>query len=168
MIALFCGLGVLLGGGFFVASRVLPSMAFRAEGEKLTARTPIGDLRVEKVNEVGPGLPIYPNASLVLPGHDTLAPAPKTSLAEVQTTTYHTNDIREIVDSWYVEHLGPEFVRRDAGNSVFSDAIRGAHISDDNIAFVAERGDQVRIVALTPDPIGTKITLLRFSKRNSP
>lgn len=164
MIALFCGLGILLGGGIFTASRVLRSMQFRAMGEKLTVHTPAADLRVEKTNEVGPGLPIYPHASLVLPGENVGTATPGGNQAEVQAVTYHTNDIRDIVESWYLGHLGAEFVRHDAGDKVFPEAFREARISDDYITFVGERSEQVRIAAMAPDSTGTKITLVRFTK----
>jgi hypothetical protein len=42
---------------------------------------------------------------------------------------------------------------------------RDAHISDEDIAFIGERGNQVRVVALSQDDAGTKITLLRSSTK---
>jgi hypothetical protein len=39
-----------------------------------------------------------------------------------------------------------------------------SHISDDDITFVGERGDQVRVVSLATEDMGTKITFLRSSK----
>ena len=164
-IALFCGLGVLLGVGIFMAPRVLRSLELGAAGGKITARTSVSDFRVEKASESGPGLPVYPRASLVLPWENARAATLKNNPADVQTVTYHTNDIREIVDSWYLAHLSPEFVRHDAGDEVFPDVFREARISDQDITFVGERGDQVRIAAIVADSTGTQITLVRFTKR---
>ncbi len=65
------------------------------------------------------------------------------------------------VANWYLEHLSPEFVRQDSGPKKLPEALRDAHISDDDIAFVGERGDQIRVVELALDEMGTKITLLR-------
>ena len=68
MAAMFCGFGILIGGGLLMTSRVIHALQLRSEGDKSIVRTPLGDYRVEKAKEVGPGLPVYPQASLVLPG----------------------------------------------------------------------------------------------------
>jgi hypothetical protein len=47
------------------------------------------------------------------------------------------------------------------------EAFRNSHISDDDVAFVGERGDQVRVVSLATDDMGTKIILLRSAKSPS-
>ena len=116
---------------------------------------------LEKAKEVGPGLPVYPAATLVLAG-SAAAHLPLTDdQPQVLSSTYHTNTSREYVATWYLEHLSPEFARQDSGPKKLPEALRNAHISDDDIAFVGERGDQIRVVELALDEIGTKITLLR-------
>ena len=67
MIGLFTGIGVLLAGGLFVASRVVRSMGLSAASAKDTVRTPGGSFRMEKETQVGPGLPVYPRSSLIVP-----------------------------------------------------------------------------------------------------
>jgi hypothetical protein len=168
MAAMFCGFGILLGGGLLMASRVIHSLQLRAEGDKTTIRTPLGDFRVEKSKEIGPGLPVYPQSSLVLPGG--LAPhiPANDSQPQVLTSTYHTNSSREYVLNWYLEHLSPEFVRQDAGPKNLPDVFRDSHISDDDITFVGERGDQVRLVSLSAEDQGTKIILLRSYRPSTP
>jgi hypothetical protein len=160
MLAMTCGFCVLLGGGLLMASRVIGALGLRAGSDKTTVRTPLGEFRVEKAGEVGPGLPVYPAATLVLPGAavHTLSSDDR---PQVIASTYHTNSSREYVATWYVEHLSPEFVRQDTGPKKLPEAVRDSRISDDDIAFVGERGEQVRIVALSIDDMGTKITLLR-------
>jgi hypothetical protein len=163
MAAMFCGFGILLGGGLLMASRVIHSLQIRAEGDKTTVRTPLGDFRVEKAAEVGPGLPVYPQSSLVMPGgqaHTLL----NDNQPQVLSSTYHTNSSREYVVNWYVEHLSPEFVRQDAGPKNLPEVFHNSHISDDDITFVGERGDQFRVVSLTAEDMGTKIVLLRSAK----
>jgi hypothetical protein len=166
MAAMFCGFGILLGGGLLMASRVIHSLQLRAEGDKTTVRTPLGDFRVEKAAEVGPGLPVYPQSSLVMPGGQA-----RTLLndnhPQVLTSTYHTNSSREYVINWYVEHLSPEFVRQDAGPKNLPEVFHDSHISDDDITFVGERGDQFRAVSLSAEDMGTKIVLLRSAKPSS-
>jgi hypothetical protein len=160
MIAMTCGFCVLLGGGLLMASRVIGALGLRAGSDNTTVRTPLGEYRVEKAKEVGPGLPVYPAANLVLPGAAAHLPL-NDDQPQVLTSTYHTNSSREYVANWYVEHLSPEFTRQDSGPKKLPEAFRDSHISDDDIAFVGERGEQVRVVALTTDDMGTKITLLR-------
>jgi hypothetical protein len=164
MIAMTIGFCVLLGGGLLMASRVINALGLRAGSDKTTVRTPLGEFRVEKAKEVGPGLPVYPAATLVLPGSAAAAAAHlplNDDQPQVIASTYHTNSSREFVANWYLEHLSPEFARQDSGPKKLPEAFRNSHIADDDIAFVGERGDQVRLVALALDDMGTKITLLR-------
>lgn len=163
MIALFAGLGLLLAGGLFVASRVVRSMGLTAARAKDTVRTPGGTFRLEKETEVGPGLPVYPRSSLVVPDEDAAAAAVKQAQNGIETSTYHTTDLRDYVDNWYTEHLSPEFTRHNPGDKP-APAISGdAPISDRDIVFLAERDQMVRIVALSADSGGTKISLIRYS-----
>jgi hypothetical protein len=105
-------------------------------------------------------LPVYPASTLVLPGAAAHLSAGD-DRPQVISSTYHTNSSREYVANWYVEHLSPEFARQDAGPKKLPEAFRDSRISDDDVAFVGERGEQVRVVALAIDEMGTKITLLR-------
>jgi hypothetical protein len=164
MIGLFTGLAVLLAGGLFLASRVVRSMGLSAASAKDTVRTPGGSFRMEKETEVGPGLPVYPRSSLVVPDDDAAAAAIKQAQNGIQTSTYHTTDTRDFVDEWYSKHLSPEFTRRDAGDKPVPAIFSDARVSESDLAFVAEREQMVRIVALSLDSGGTKISLIRFSK----
>jgi hypothetical protein len=164
MIGLFTGLAVLLAGGLFLASRVVRSMGLSAASAKDTVRTPGGSFRLEKETEVGPGLPVYPRSSLVVPDDDAAAAAIKQAQNGIQTSTYHTTDTRDFVDEWYSKHLSPEFTRRDAGDKPAPAIFNDARVSESDLAFVAEREQMVRIVALSLDSGGTKISLIRFSK----
>src|SRR3979490_2774654 len=169
MIAMTCGFSVLLGGGLLMASRVINALGLRAGSDKTTVRTPLGEFRVEKAKEVGPGLPVYPAASLVLPGAAAAHLPIDDDQPPVIASTYHTNSSREFVTNWYLEHLSPEFARQDSGPKKLPEAFRNSHISDDDIAFVGERGEQVRLVALANDDMGTRIPLLRsYTKPAAP
>ena len=162
MIGLFAGLAVLLGSALFFASRAVRSMGLSAASAKDTMRTPGGGFRLEKETEVGPGLPLYPRSALVVPDDDTAATSIKEAQNGIETSIYHTTDTRDFVDSWYAKHLSPEFTRRDAGEKPA--ILSGTRVSDSDIAFVAEREQMVRIVALSLDSGGTKISFIRFSK----
>jgi hypothetical protein len=168
MIALFFGLATLLGAGLFVASRAVRSMGLSAASAKDTIRTPGGSFRLEKETEVGPGLPIYPRSSLIVPDDDAAAEAIKQARNGIETSAYHTSDTRDFVDSWYAKHLSPEFMRHDAGEKPVPAVFNDARVSDSDITFVAERDQKVRIVALSLDSGGTKISLIRFNDSSSP
>jgi len=167
MIGLFAGLAVLLGSALFFASRAVRSMGLSAASAKDTMRTPGGSFRLEKETEVGPGLPLYPRSALVVPEDDTAATSIKEAQNGIETSIYHTTDTRDFVDSWYAKHLSPEFTRRDASEKPVPAILNGTRVSDNDIAFVAEREQMVRIVALSLDSGGTKISFIRFS-RTSP
>jgi hypothetical protein len=164
MIALFTGLGVLLAGGLFVASKAVRSMGLSAASARDTVRAAGGNFRLEKETEIGPGLPLYPRSSLIVPDDETALTAIKQAQNGFNTSTYHTTDSRDLVDSWYLNHLSPEFTRHDAGEKPAPEIFADAGISSDDIAFMAQREQMVRIVALSLDSGGTKISLIRFAK----
>jgi hypothetical protein len=163
-LALSCGLALLLGGGIFMASRLGHALQFRAAGNESTIHTADGDWRVERPNEVGPGLPVYPDAGLVLPGGGS-APAPRNNHPDMYTATYYSTDPSEFVGNWYLKHLGPEFARANSADPELQPILRYASIGDNDVTFVGERGDQISVVAIATDANGTKITLVRSAKR---
>ena len=109
-------------------------------------------------------MPVYPRSSLVVPDDDASAAAIKQAQNGVETSTYHTNDTRDFVDSWYSKRLSADFTRRDAGDKPVPAIFSNMPVSDNDITFVAEREQMIRIVALSLDSGGTKISLIRFSK----
>jgi hypothetical protein len=111
-------------------------------------------------------LPVYPDAGLVLPGGNSPA-VPKNKQSDVYAATYYSSDPSEFVVTWYTKHLGPEFTRATSADQEIPAILRDASIADNDITFVGERGDQIRIVAIATDANGTKITLLRSTKRTA-
>lgn len=164
MAALFIGLGALLGAGLFVASRAIHSLGLSAAGAQDGVRTPGGTFRVQKQADVGPGMPLYPRASLLVPDDQAAAAAAKEAQGGIETSAYHTSDAHDSVESWYSQHLSPEFARHEAGDKSEPAIYSSMHISDKDVAFVAQREQMVRVVALSPDSGGTKISLIRYSK----
>lgn len=162
MIALFCGLAVLLGCGLFVASRAVRSMGLSAASSMGAIKTPNGGFRVQKETQVGPSLPVYPRAALVVPDDDAAKIAIQQAHDGIETSTYHTSDEREYVDTWYKEHLSPEFTRHEQGEQPVPEILTLAKVAGSDIAFAAQRERMVRVVVLTPDAGGTKISLVRF------
>ena len=167
MAAMFCGFAILLSAGLLMTSRVIHALQLRSEGDKTIVRSPLGDYRVEKAQEVGPGLPVYPQSSLVLPGGAPAHLPAKANQPQVVTSTYHTNSSREYVANWYLGHLSPEFVRQDPGPKNLPEVFQESPVTESDVIFVGERGDQVRLVCLTTDDMGTTISLLRSAKQPS-
>lgn len=167
MIAVFAGLAGLLGAALFVASRTFRSMGLSAASAQAGIRTPTGTLRVEQQGEVGPGLPIYPRSSLIVPDDRAAVAAGRQAQSGIETSTYHTSDTRDFVDSWYAKHLSSEFTRHEPGDTSASAVYTNLYAPDKDIAFVAERENMARIVALSLDSGGTKILLIRLSKQSS-
>lgn len=167
MVALFTGLAVLLGTGLFVASRAVRSMGLSAATASDTIRTPGGTFRLQKEGQVGPGLPVYPRASLIVPDDDTAAAAINQAKKGIEVSAYHSADERDYVDSWYAKHLSPEFTRHNAGEKLEGAVYRDAHVGDGDILFVAEREQLVRVIALAAESNGTKISLIRYDKSPS-
>lgn len=164
MIAFFAGVAVLLGGGMFLASRVSKMAGMSAAINKDTRRSPGGTFRLEKESAIGAGLPLYPRASLVVPGENEAAEAMENAKKGIEEANYHSTDTRDSVDGWYIKHLSAEFKRRDAGEKPLPEIFNNVRVSDSDIAFVAERGQRISIVALSLDAAGTKIALIRFDK----
>jgi hypothetical protein len=165
MVSMTCGFCILLGGGLLMTSRVIKALSLRASSDRSTVHTPLGEFRLEQAKAVGPGLPVYPAAALVLPGSAAAHLSLNDDQPQVIASTYHTNSSREYVAIWYLEHLSPEFARQDSGPKKLPEVFRDSHISDDDIAFLGERGDQVRVVSLSTEDTGTRITLLRSSTK---
>ena len=153
----------LVAAGLFTAARLVRSMQFSSATDKRTIRTPIGDFRLQKAGQAGPGLPLYPGATLVLPSGKVIT-ALSSDQQQTLTTTYHSNDPQSSVITWYAEHLDSEFVRSQADHTPFAAVFHQLQIEPNAIAFLAQRGDQHRVVALQQDPTGITIILVRRDK----
>jgi hypothetical protein len=167
MIAVLLGLGTLLIGGLFLANKMVKSVGLTAATSRDTIHTPAGSFRLERQNEVGPSMPVYPSAALVLPGENAAALALQERQEGISSVTYQTHDTRDSVDLWYANHLSAEFSRHDSGEKPLPEVFHDARVADTDIAFVAERGKQVRIIALSLDATGTSISLVSFDKKSA-
>jgi hypothetical protein len=160
-VALFAGFGVLLGGGLFMASHLVRSLGLAAATGKNTLRTPAGGFRMEREDQVGPGLPVYPHSSLELPANDSTGKELQDAKEGVATVTYRSTDDRGLVEDWYSQHLSTEFTRHASTEQPFSVPFQDVHVADGDIAFLAARGNNIRVITLSADASGTKIYLVR-------
>ncbi len=165
MVALLGGFALLVGGALFLAQRVLKTMSVKQHrGNEATLQTPLGELRVEHSTSHGPGLPVYPQAALVMPGDNVHFELPADRHYQIRAAKYHTSDSREAVDAWYQSHLGPEFERQGPGEKHVSVAVEQYKLSSEDVVFVAGQADEARIISLADENSGTGITLVRIGR----
>jgi hypothetical protein len=164
MVGFFFGTVALLGVGFLLVNRVINTVGLSASGNANTVRTSSGSYTLEKLDQIGPALPVYPRGTLELPAVSDTPAALKQAQAGITVSTYHTTDARDFVESWYGQHLNPEFKVRDTESKTATEILRAASVSEKDKAFIAERGSRTRVVVLSEDEGGTKILLIRADK----
>ena len=69
------------------------------------------------------------------------------------------------MDAWYRERLGSDFERDGPGSKHGKLDERGVDVGTDGIAYVSEKGDLVRFVAIKKKGGGIQIGLGRIGKR---
>lgn len=161
--ALFAGMAVLLVGGLFLATRVVKSLGIRNSLGAGSVQTKRGTYRLEREREVGPPVPMYPHASLIVPGDDAAEQSVKDNENGIARVTYQSEDSRDFIDKWYQERLPQVFERHDAETPRTKDMIT-AGVSDKDIAFEATKGAHTRILTLTENTSGTQITVIRIDR----
>jgi len=164
MVGFFFGTAALLGVGFLLVNRVVHSVGLSAAGNANTVRTSIGSYRLEKPDQIGPTLPVYPRATLELPAVSDTAAAIKEAQVGMTVSTYQAPDARDFVESWYSQHLSPEFKARETEDKSIADILKAANVSEKDKVYVAERSSRTRLVVLSQDEGGTKILLIRVDK----
>jgi len=164
-LGLFGAMGVLLGGSFFLAGRVMRSAGLVSSNDGKTMHTPLGSLRIEREKQIGPILQVFPNGSLIIPDqHEALKEAQE-ARAGITRTVYQADDVdTDFVDRWYQDHLSAEFKRRGPGESLMPEIFKQLNIVDSTVAFVADRNGLTRVVTLIPNERGVQISLIRFDQ----
>ena len=162
----------IVGGGFVVlvlGSLLLASVFIRhvhvsGAGKQVEIETPAGALRLNGDQLHATGLPVYPGAKrgesegsggveLSAPGGAGLG---------IAAEKYKTPADLDEVSSWYAQKLGPDYQREDRG----SGTRHREHVSSDaDIAYTYEKGDNVRVVALTKKSDGVEIELVRIGTK---
>ncbi|HUI75423.1 MAG TPA: hypothetical protein VLX32_10775 [Candidatus Acidoferrum sp.] len=162
--ALFAGMAVLLVGGLFLAGRVVRSYGIRASLGSTTVQTKQGTYRLEREREVGPAVPMYPHASLVVPDDDAAVQAAKDAENGIARVTYESDDSRDFIDKWYQDHLPQGFERHDA-ETPRTEILMAAGVQDSDIAFGATKNGHTRVVVLSEMTGGTtKISIVRIER----
>ncbi len=166
-IGLFVAMGVLLGGAFFLGGRAMRSAGLVSANDGKTAHTPKGSLRIERENQLGPMMPVYPGGTLIIPDqHEALKEAQE-ARSGITRTIYQADDDPDLVDHWYQDHLPSEFKRRGPGESLMPETFKQLNVADSTVAFIADRKGLTRVVTLVPDSRGVQISLIRFDQPGS-
>jgi hypothetical protein len=163
-LGLFGSMGVLLGGSFFLAGRVMRSAGLVSSNDGKTMHTPLGSLRIEREKQIGPILPVYPNGTLVIPDQHEAIKEAQEARSGITRTSYQADNDPDLVDHWYQDHLSSEFKRRGPGESVMPDIFRQLNIVESTVAFIADRNGLTRVVTLVPNARGVQISLIRFDQ----
>jgi len=171
---LWCVLGLLgaavfvLGlAGLLVARFLLQDVQVYQTGAQVEIRTPVGELKVSKDATPRPGLPVYPGATLLEPAATVELAPHEDEAVEITAARYRTSDSLDKVDAWYREQLGPEFQREGAGVMVRKKDLFGVEVKSDDIAFVSEKNDLLRIVVLQKKVTTVEIALVRIGKQEA-
>jgi hypothetical protein len=156
------GFVVLVLGGLLIASMFIRHVHVNQSGKQVEIETPAGSLRVNGDQVHPTGLPVYPGAQ---PDKSEGATVELSAISGaglgLATEKYVTSDDLDEVSEWYQQQLGPSYKREEHGSTTHRQ-----HVSSDaDVAYVYEKGDNTRLVALTKKPDGVEIELLRIGKK---
>jgi hypothetical protein len=167
VLGLFLAGVVILGlGGLLIATYVLKDVVqVRETAGQVEVQTPAGSIKVDKTAPPDPGLPVYPGATTAESGAtvEITAPDEEDSL-HVTAARYRTTDPIEKVDEWYQEKLGSEFTREGPGVARRKRDILGISVKSSDTAYISEKDDTLRVVALERKGLYTEIALARIGK----
>ena len=156
---------LILGlGALFVTRFLAQRIAISRAGEAVEINTPVGSVKATKDETADPGLPIYPGAKLAQAGGSVELSSPDEEAVNLTSVHYRTIDPIEKVDAWYREQLSPDFKREGPGVMNKKKNINGIIVKSNDIAFISEKDDLVRVVALQKVLNGVEIALLRVGK----
>lgn len=167
-------LGIVVGGivimivfGLALAGMFLHRVHVNASEKNVDIQTPVGELKVNTDSAHSTGLPVYPGAA---PSDD------KDKNAQIELNSgdsgvglavenYTTGDSLGEVTRWYQKHLSASFQRENPQKLKNDPDDPLDHKAD--VAFVDDRADVARVVALTKRADGVRISLVRVGKRET-
>jgi hypothetical protein len=164
------GIVVLILLGLSLAGMILRRVNISNSGNRVAIETPAGSIHVNK-SAHATGLPVYPGATaLEENGNASVEIGTDEAHLGIAAETYRCMDRLDQVQAWYEKRLGSDFhieASRDAHHAKGNRSREGARSTDHDVAFVDDRGDGARIVALDRAGSGTKITLLIVGERRA-
>lgn len=156
---------VILGvGGMIVAGYLSRSIQVTQRGHEVEITTPAGGLKMSRNAAADTGLPVYPGALVNEPGGTVELMGADGEAVGVTAAKYRTPDPLEKVDTWYQEQLGKDFSREGIGITLKKKDIFGIEVRSDDIAFISDKDDMLRVVALRKRGLQTEIAMARIGK----
>ncbi|MGB0034042.1 MAG: hypothetical protein WBP79_01040 [Candidatus Acidiferrales bacterium] len=172
--ALWWILGIVAGGivvlvflGLLLAGVMIRHINVSESGNKVAIETPVGAIKVNTGDAHTTGLPVYPGATAKDDQNTNVEISAADAAVGIATEEYQSKDSIDKVQEWYRKRLGPDF-RLESSNDKSNDSWKiTTHAGEHDIAFVNDRGDGARVVALEKSFAGTKIKLVRVGKRET-
>jgi hypothetical protein len=167
-------LGIVVGGivimivfGLALAGMFLRRVHVNGSDKNVDIQTPVGELKVNTDSAHSTGLPVYPGA-VHSDDQDKSAQIELNSGDSgvgLAVENYTTRDSLGQVLAWYQTHLSASFKRENPQELKNDHEGNVDHKAD--VAFVDDRGDGARVVALTKRGDGVSISLVRVGKRET-
>lgn len=159
---------LVIVAGLLVVSALVHKVRVNARDNKVEIETPVGSLKVNQDSEHATGLPVYPGATPEKSQGANFEVSANGKSAGLSIEKYTSDDPRETVQAWYASKLGPDFkMQVSTPGDHNSDQIPGVPLKMEtsDVAFVNDRGDGAKVVALGRRGEGTEITLVRVGKK---
>jgi len=153
--------------GLLIANLFVKEVHVREGAPQVEIQTPAGQVTLGSVPAESLGLPVYPGATRAESGGGVELTTPQDEKVGVVGVKYSTADALEKVDTWYREHLGPEFQREGPGTKRIAIHAHGVTIGSEDTAFISDRDDLVRVVGLKKRRGGVEIEMVRVGKRET-
>lgn len=161
------GIIVMFLFGVTLAGLFIHHLKVHNSGDKVDIQTPVGALSVDKAGRRATGLEVYPGASASSDNKSASVNLSANDTAVgIATEQYETKDPIDFVRAWYKKRLGPEF-RLETNHDDMDHANGHAIIHDNDVAFVDDHHNGVRVVALKKISEGTQITLVRVGTKDT-
>ena len=156
------GFVVLVLGGLLVASMFIRHVRVNQTGKQVEIETPAGALRVNGDQVHATGLPVYPGAQPDKSEGSTV----EFSAIAAQAWDCHRK-VRHVRRSRRSLGVVQAAARSQLSNArIAARATHGEHVSSEaDVAYVYEKGDTTRLVALTKKSERVEIELLRIGKK---
>jgi len=159
------GIVLLTLSALSLATLIIHHVNVKDTARNVDTETPVGEIMVNKAGLHATGLPVYPGAAAADQKSASVEINANNTGLGIATESYATNDPLTKVEDWYRKRLGTEFRLETGNNKPFLREKYDVDTGDHAVAFVDDRGDAARVVALDNSAGGTKIKLVRAGKK---
>jgi len=166
-------LGIVAGGivclvfaALLIVAFVIHKVHVNESADRVDIETPVGAIKVNSDEMHATGLPVYPGATPEKSQGANFEISASDTRAGLAIEKYHSTDSRDDVKAWYSKRLGSSF-RLETAHLDDKHSIDGipADLKADDVAFVDDRHNGARVVALKAVSDGTDIILIRAGKK---